>query len=588
MLRSLFLLLLAFSLLALAEPAQAEKRVALVIGISNYQQVPRLANPTRDAQAMAALFKQAGFDVVDEERDLGIADLRRVIREFSEKSRDADIAVVYYAGHGIEVDGTNYLVPADAKLASDFDVEDETVSLDRLLRWLDPVKRLRLVILDACRENPFSSSMKRNFASRSIGRGLARVEPTTSNTLIAFATKAGAVADDGSGENSQYASALVKYIAEPGVDLRLAFGRVRDEVLSKTGNRQEPFVYGSLGGDNLSLVPQPEKPRQTEADARVEYEFAAQIGTKQVWESFLAGHPNGFYANLARGQLDKLAVAEQAQVAADNARREAEEQAAKKTEKLQKRIEEPATGQTASAKQLTADQSRKELEDAKAQAELAQQRAEAARQELEQAKRQAVEEAQRQVAESKRVAKENADKVAALSPEQADQRSVSPSPPQTSQTDITRLLQAHLTRVGCNSGQIDGNWGDGSQHALELFNKNAKTSFDTKIASLEALDAVRNIPDRVCPLVCAKGERVSGDHCIEIDCASGYFLNSRGSCERRHEPVRRQRTVTREFAPRRTAPYRTAPLAPATHSGTTSCALDSGGHRENGGFRCRD
>lgn len=589
MLRSLFLLFLASSLLAFAEPARAERRVALVIGISNYQRVPRLANPTRDADAMGALFKQAGFDVVDEERDLGIADLRRVIREFSEKSRDADIAVVYYAGHGIEVDGTNYLVPADAKLASDFDVEDETVSLDRLLRSLDPVKRLRLIILDACRENPFSNDMKRNFASRSIGRGLARIEPTASNTLVAFATKAGAVADDGNGENSQFVSALVKYIAEPGVDLRLAFGRVRDEVLRKTGNRQEPFVYGSLGGDNVALVAQPEKPRQTEADARVEYEFAAQIGTKQVWESFLAGHPNGFYATLAQGQLDKLAAAEQAQVAADNARREAEEQAAKKAEKLQKRIEEPATGQMASAKQLSVDQSKKELEEARAQAELAQQRAEAARQELEQTKRQAVEEAQRQVAESKRVAKENADKVAALAPEQTDQRSVSPSPPQMGQTDITRLLQAHLTRVGCNSGQIDGNWGDGSQHALELFNKNANTSFDTKVASLEALDAVRNIPDRVCPLVCPRGERAAGDHCVEIGCASGYFLNSRGSCERHHEPVRKQRTVTRELAPRRTAPHLTAPLAPAApHGLSPSCSLDAGGHRETGGFKCRD
>jgi len=589
MLRSLFLLFLAFSLLAFAEPAQAEKRVALVIGISNYQRVPRLANPTRDAEAVGALFKQAGFDVVDEQRDLGISDLRRVIREFSEKSRDADIAVVYYAGHGIEVDGTNYLVPADAKLASDFDVEDETVSLDRLLRSLDPVKRLRLIILDACRENPFSTSMKRNFASRSIGRGLARIEPTTSNTLVAFATKAGAVADDGNGENSQYATALVKYIAEPGVDLRLAFGRVRDEVLRKTGNRQEPFVYGSLGGDNVALVPQPEKPQHTEADARVEYEFAAQIGTKQVWDSFLAGHPDGFYASLARGQLDKLAAAQQAQAAADNARREAEDQAAKKAEKLQKRIEEPATAQMAAAKQASVDQSKKELEDAKAQAELAQQRAEAARQELEQAKRQAVEEAQRQVAESKRIAKENADKVAALAPEQTDQRTIPASPPQMSQTDITRLLQAHLTRVGCNSGQIDGNWGDGSQHALELFNKNANTSFDTKVASLEALDAVRIIPDRVCPLICPKGERAAGDHCVEIGCASGYFVNSRGSCERRHEPVRKQRTVTREFAPRRMAPYPSAPLAPAaSHGLSSSCALDAGGHREGGGWRCRD
>src|SRR5580698_1630293 len=395
MLRSLFFLSLGFLSLIFADPARAEKRVALVIGISNYQQVPRLANPVRDAEAIAGLFKKAGFDVVDEKRDLGIADMRRVVREFSEKSRDADIAVVYYAGHGIEVDGTNYLVPSDAKLVSDFDVEDETVSLDRLLRALDPVKRLRLVILDACRENPFSNSMKKNVASRSIGRGLARIEPGMSNTLVAFATKAGAVADDGSGENSQYATALVKYIAEPGVDLRVAFGRVRDEVLKRTLNRQEPFVYGSLVGDNLALVPAPAKPVEADADARVDYEFAAQLGTKEVWDSFLVRHPGGFYANLARAQMSRLVSAEQSQVMADNARRDAEDQAAQKAEKLQKRVDEPAKSQAAAAQQQLLEQSKKELEEARKQAELAQQRAESARQEVEQAKRQAVADAQR-------------------------------------------------------------------------------------------------------------------------------------------------------------------------------------------------
>src|SRR5665647_2283618 len=135
--RSAFLVFLAFLFCVSANPALAEKRVALVIGMSRYQQVPRLANPARDAAAMSALFKKAGFDVVDSELDLGIYDLRRVIREFAETSQDADISVVYYAGHGIEVDGTNYLVPADAKLLSDFDIEDETVSLDRVLKALD-------------------------------------------------------------------------------------------------------------------------------------------------------------------------------------------------------------------------------------------------------------------------------------------------------------------------------------------------------------------------------------------------------------------------------------------------------------------
>jgi multidrug efflux pump subunit AcrA (membrane-fusion protein) len=611
MLRSLFFLSLGFLFVTFANPAQAEKRVALVIGISNYQQVPRLANPLRDAEAIGGLFKKAGFDVVDEKRDLGIADMRRVVREFSEKSRDADIAVVYYAGHGIEVDGTNYLVPADARLASDFDVEDETVSLDRLLKALDPVKRLRLVILDACRENPFSNSMKKNVASRSIGRGLARIEPAMSNTLVAFATKAGAVADDGTGENSQYATALVKYIAEPGVDLRVAFGRVRDEVLKRTLNRQEPFVYGSLGGDNLALVPAPVKPVEADADARVDYEFAAQLGTKEVWDSFIIRHPTGFYANLARAQMNRLVTAEQSQAMADNARRDAEEQAAQKAEKLQKRVEEPA--KVAAAQQQQLEQSKKELEEARKQAELAQKRAEAARQEVEQAKRQAVEDAQRQIEEAKASAKGNTEKVAALAPSQ-DRSPIPSSPPQIGPADLARLLQAHLKRVGCNAGKVDGDWDESSQRALDLFNKNAKTTFDVKVASLDALDAVRNELDRVCPMSCPTGARPDGDRCIQAGCEAGYFLNSDGSCEKRRErdrerardrerdrehvrerdrdrdrePVRRrERTVMGSRAPARVyidTPRARVGIAP----GTSSCVLDGSGHRETGGLRCKD
>jgi len=571
------LLLLGFLFFVAADPARAEKRVALVIGISRYQQVPPLGNPAHDAAAMGALFKKAGFDVVDDKRDLGIVDLRRVVREFSEKAQDADIAVVYYAGHGIEVDGLNYLVPADAKLARDFDVDDEAVSLDRVLRALDPVKHLRLVILDACRDNPLAGAIKKSVATRSIGRGLAKVEPTTPNTLVAFATKAGAVADDGNGENSQYTSALVKYIAEPGVDVRVAFGRVRDEVLKKTSNRQEPFVYGSLGGDNLALVPQPAKPPETEADARIDYEYAAQIGTREVWDSFIEKHPAGFYSNLARAQVKRLVAAEQSQAVADNARRDAEEQAAQKAEKLQKRLEESAKVQS------------KELEEARKQAELAQERAEAARQEVEQAKRQAVEEARRQVQQAveqaKGAANENGEKVAALTPDHPDQPAAPASSPKIGQADIARLLQAHLKRVGCNSGKIDGDWDEGSQRALELFNRNAKTKFDTKVASLEALDAVRNEADRVCPLICSRGERVAGDHCVQVGCASGYYLDSDGSCERpRHEPAPRQRTMA--MRPR-AFPGAVAPAFPSAAPLGGSCALDSSGHRQGGRF-CRD
>src|SRR5580692_1521368 len=237
------------------QPAFAEKRVALVMGNSAYRNVGRLANPANDSEAMSAIFKKAGFDVVDLKRDLSVSEMRRALRDFSDSVRDADIAIVYYAGHGIEINGSNYLVPVDAVLESDIDVFDEAIPLDRILTVIEPAKQLRLVILDACRDNPFNKSMKRMIGSRAIGRGLAKVEPESPNTLIAFAAKAGSTASDGDSLNSPFTAALVKYLPRPGLDLRKAFGFARDEVLKATNNRQEPFIYGSLGGDDVALVP---------------------------------------------------------------------------------------------------------------------------------------------------------------------------------------------------------------------------------------------------------------------------------------------------------------------------------------------
>jgi hypothetical protein len=240
---------------AVAGPASASKRVALVIGNSAYAHSPRLANPPRDADAIEGLFKAAGFDAVDVRKDLGGQDLKRALRDFSDKVQGADIAVVFFAGHGVEVGGINYLIPVDAKLDRDIDVEDEAVPLNRVLQLIEPAKRLKLVILDACRDNPFVARMLRKLATRSIGRGLAKVEVVASDTAVAFAAKAGSTALDGSGENSPFTIALVKHLVTPGLDLRLAFGRVRDEVLNLTNNRQEPFVYNSLGGSEIALVP---------------------------------------------------------------------------------------------------------------------------------------------------------------------------------------------------------------------------------------------------------------------------------------------------------------------------------------------
>ena len=567
--RSALLILLALFMLATSTQARADRRVALVIGMSKYQRVPQLANPARDAEAVSALFKATGFDVVDVEFDLGISDLRRALRNFSETSRGADIAVVYYAGHGIEVDGVNYLIPTDAKLLSEFDIEDETISLDRVLKGLEGAKRLKLVILDACRDNPFARTMSRSVASRAIGRGLAKVEPTMSDTLIAFAAKAGAVAIDGDDKNSPFAAALIKHIAEPGLDLRIALGRVRDEVLKATGNRQEPFVYGSLGGDTMALVPKPVDP---DAPARVDYELAAQVGTMEAWQSFLGAHAAGLYADLARAQLDKLRQAQLARDKADAAQRTAELQAAQKAEELRKQLEEQSASQVAEAKRKMSEQARKDLEEARRQSaeqaqktqreldearaelEQAQRQAEEARKQVEEIRRGAVADAQLEVERSKRAAAEQAQKLASLNVFGAAQQPPPPPSPQIDASDVARLLQAHLKRVGCDPGNSDGNWDAGSTKALQLFNQIAKTNFDVKVASLDALDAVRSKKDRVCPLVCGKGQRIDGDRCVQIGCSTGYFLNSGGECEKRPEAAPKPHEAAR------------SPAAPRTHS----------------------
>jgi hypothetical protein len=298
-----------------ADQAMADKRVALVIGNSSYQSVNKLPNPAKDAAAIAAMLTRMGFDVVNNKEDATIADMRRMVRDFSDQASGADVALVYYAGHGIELNGTNYLIPVDARLERDVDVEDETVSLDRIVRILDPVKKLRLVILDACRDNPFQETMKRSLSTRGVTRGLAKVEPDNPNTLIAYAAKAGSTASDGAGDHSPFTTALLRQLPTPGQDLRKSLGYVRDDVMKQTGNQQEPFVYGSLGGDDVVLVPGARAPAAIPAavaaldpnsSLRQDYELAAQINTKAAWEAFLKNYPTGFYADLARAALGKL------------------------------------------------------------------------------------------------------------------------------------------------------------------------------------------------------------------------------------------------------------------------------------------
>jgi uncharacterized membrane protein YeaQ/YmgE (transglycosylase-associated protein family) len=352
-------------------------------------------------------------------------------------------------------------------------------------------------------------------ATRAVGRGLAKVEPNGPNTLIAYSAKAGSTAADGGGKDSPVTLALARHLTTPGLDVHRAFGFVHDDVLKATNNRQAPFVYGSLGGDDVSLVPAAASAASVaqapnpSADNRRDYELALQIGNKAAFNVFLA-HPDGFYASLARLQLEKIA-AEDARAAALEKVKQAEQERAR----------------------LAAVGAQK---DAQAKAEADARVAEQARIAAEKAKQAA----QDQAAEAERKRAEAASVVvtaptanAAPGPQKpVDVASLNAGPPQA---DLTKSVQAELGRVGCLAAPADGAWNAASQRSLSLFNKNAGTRLDVKTVTVDTLDAIKQKASRVCPLVCEHGYKVDGDQCAKIVCAEGAFLNDDNECEKRRE-----------------------------------------------------
>ena len=245
--------------------ASQGRRIALVIGNSNYQSVIKLVNPKKDAELVAASLRNTGLAAVTILTDAPRARLLETLRAFAEDAKTADWAVVYYAGHGVEVNGTNYLIPIDAKIASGADLASQGVPVSEIIAAEAGAKKLKLVVLDACRDNPLpaeppspnavasAAPVASGDAARSLartlaqGKGLAAIK-VDAGTLIVFAAKEGQTALDGDGDDSPFAIAVVQRIATPGVEINKLFRLVRDDVMEATAGRQEPYTYGSLPG----------------------------------------------------------------------------------------------------------------------------------------------------------------------------------------------------------------------------------------------------------------------------------------------------------------------------------------------------
>ncbi len=318
--RSLQLLLAFVVALLVAAPGPAmAKRVALVIANTHYKFAPALGNPGSDARLIAGSLRNAGFETVDVMLDLDRNALESALRAFGQRAEGAEVAMVYYAGHGIEAGGQNYLIPTDAKLERDRDLEVEATRLDTVM-LMGEGARLRIIVLDACRNNPFLASMQRTMRNRAVGRGLAAVEPE-GETLVVYSAKAGATAADGEGANSPFAESLARRIAQPGLEISLLFRSVRDDVLAKTGRVQEPFTYGSLSGNSFYFVPgkeaasanasaaPPSVPTMSkETSEALFWQGTVNANSAPAYRDYLKRYPTGTYSGLANENLARLAT----------------------------------------------------------------------------------------------------------------------------------------------------------------------------------------------------------------------------------------------------------------------------------------
>jgi len=521
---------LAWALLALtftASAAIAEKRVALLIGNGAYTRVTRLPNPANDANAMATLFRNAGFDIVEAKRDLSLPAMRRAFRDFSDQVRDADIAVVFFAGHGMEINGVNHVIPVDAVLERDVDVEDETISLERVSQLIEPARRLRLIILDACRDNPFTRSMKQTIATRSIGRGLARVDVLAPDTMIAFAAKAGSVASDGAGPNSPYTTALLKHVAAPGLDVRLALGRVRDDVVQNTAGKQEPFVYGSLGGAEIALRPSAPAPPPINADllAWAKIRLSNDVGELK---KFLEEYPSSLLVPDARQRLDLV----ERQLRERAEREKAEREKAERERLDRERI---ARDQQAQREREKAEQDRiaRERLERDQREQKAREQAETDRLERERIAR--VQQERQQAQQSESGESQSNTQTAMLPPTSEPKASATYSPTPLVGEQLAREIKKELKRAGCYGGPIDKEWSPATKTSIQNFAKYAKLPSGPAEPHIDLLNAIRGKTGRVCPLECNSRQMEKDGQCIAKTCPSGLTLGRDGVCEKPKE-----------------------------------------------------
>jgi len=338
------------------EALAAAKRVALVIGNSAYKFAGELPNPKNDAADMSAVFKGLGFQVV-EGIDLDKAAFDRKIRDFATALQGAELGVFFYAGHGLQVGGQNYLVPTDAELSSPDGLDFEMVRLDLVHRTMERATDTNVIFLDACRNNPLERNLRRAMGTRSadIGKGLAPMQSGT-GTLISFSTQPGNVAADGTGRNSPFAAALVRHLPSSNDDLSAVLIAVRNDVMKETQRSQVPWEHSALTGRlyfGTTQTASPEKPvkpgpEASQSEAERAWALTKDATNIAMLEAFVARFRDTFYADLAKMRIEELRKQQTAAVSPKPTAKPDAPTATGKLEERTKRIEaRPDAGQSA-------------------------------------------------------------------------------------------------------------------------------------------------------------------------------------------------------------------------------------------------
>ena len=504
-----------FLLLLSLTSAHAERRVALVIGNSGYANVAELKNPYNDAKGMSEKLTDLGFDVVTG-LDLSLRDMRQTVREFIKKLDNADLALFFYAGHGIQVNGENYLVPVDAELSTHLDLDFEALPANLVLNAMEQSTKVNLVFLDACRNNPFTENLARSMGTRSsaVGRGLAKIGSGV-GSLVSFATQPGNVALDGDGENSPFTTALIKHLGTPGQDITRDLVMVRRDVLEATKGQQVPWDNSSLTGEvilkQLEMV-QPVEPEKPAINPQIELAYWVSIKSGEsiaYFETYLTRYPEGQFADIAKIRIDELKSRSEAE-AARNAKPDTSAeiafwqsiQNATRPEMYETYLEQYPDG-------IYAKLARLNISSLQQQAEAAATAAAAAK-------------AAKAADASNSTSTVQEITVAALP--QQETVSTEPAPaivPSTSSRslspeELATAMQTELNRLGCSVGRVDGDWGNRSRQALRTYSREAGVDLASLDPDPSILDRLKQSTGRVCPLTCGRNQELKNGKCIAV------------------------------------------------------------------------